>query len=322
MNHKNTNNKSKIGSIFLLAAVLVAGTTISMGIPPSFAQSYYHQQEYEDPYAKEDRKKSADVNIQKIRCINENTNVNGVDVNQIPDPNGPGAVEAQGLENGPTDPNGNGLLSGEGINFDKNLVNVCVNVNVNEQIGEEQEPTTGSLTVKKEIFGCDNIVDQPEEIRMDCQGLGPDSTDWLSCDDATISNTIFCQALQENFFDIEVLDELNNQIQEFQGSQQGTTVDNLEPGTYTVNEIKHPPGSGFDQLIESASVQDACNFFGFPEGGRLGTSNSEVIYRTLCFEYEDEQGNDCTTNTIAAGEDKTCIVKNYISFAIKETEID
>ena len=64
---------------------------------------------------------------------------------------------------------------------------------------------------------------------MNCQGLDPDSDQWLSCDDVTISGTDFCQNLQENFFDIEVLDDQNNQIQEFQGSQQGTTISNLEP---------------------------------------------------------------------------------------------
>jgi len=34
----------------------------------------------------------------------------------------------------------------------------------------------------------------------------------------------------------------------------------------------------------------------------------------ICIEYEDEQGNDCSTLTLAAGEDKTCTVKNYIRF--------
>lgn len=63
---------SKNSAIFL-AIVLVAGT-ISMIIPSSFAQPY----DSEDPYAK-DRKKSADVNIQKIDCDNINSNFNGID---------------------------------------------------------------------------------------------------------------------------------------------------------------------------------------------------------------------------------------------------
>jgi hypothetical protein len=55
------------------------------------------------------------------------------------------------------------------------------------------------------------------------------------------------------------------------------------------------------------------NIGGFPDGGFLQTA--EVQYSDLCFEYEDEQGNDCSMTTIAAGEEKTCIVKNYIRLA-------
>ena len=153
---------------------------------------------------------------------------------------------------------------------------------------------------------------------MDCGDLDNNSPDWLSCDDNLISNTDFCKDLQENFFDIQVLDGQDNQIQEFQGSQEGTTIKNLEPGTYKVNEIKHPRSDALDQLQEDVDSQSRCLLQnGFPDGGRLDTTTGNS-YREICFEYEDEQGNDCTTNTIAAGEEKTCIVKNYIRFADKE----
>jgi hypothetical protein len=105
------NTKIKTGSMFLLAAVLVAGI-ISMTIPSSFAQS--------------------GVNIQKIKCINSNVNVNGVDVNQFPPPNDD-AVTVQLTENSPEKGNGNGLLDG-GLNIDRNLVNICANVNLNGQL--------------------------------------------------------------------------------------------------------------------------------------------------------------------------------------------
>jgi hypothetical protein len=57
--------------------------------------------------------------------------VNDVNINQIPDQNG--ATEAQLLEDGTA--NGNGQLNGNenGINIDKNLVNICVNYNDNSQ---------------------------------------------------------------------------------------------------------------------------------------------------------------------------------------------
>jgi len=31
-------------------------------------------------------------------------------------------------------------------------------------------------------------------------------------------------------------------------------------------------------------------------------------------QYEDEHGNDCSQTTVNEGEDKVCIVKNYISY--------
>ncbi|MFB5600879.1 MAG: hypothetical protein ACE5SW_11715 [Nitrososphaeraceae archaeon] len=104
------NSKIKTSSMLLLAAVLVAGT-ISMTIPSSFAEP--------------------GVNIQKIKCHNSNTNINGVDVNQFPDTNGD-AANVQLTRDSPENGNGNGLLEG-GINIDRNLVNFCINVNGNLQ---------------------------------------------------------------------------------------------------------------------------------------------------------------------------------------------
>ncbi|MFB5600672.1 MAG: hypothetical protein ACE5SW_10650 [Nitrososphaeraceae archaeon] len=75
--------------------------------------------------------KVSHLNIQKINCGNSNVNVNGVDVNGIPQDNtdieaanegGPGAANTE---------TGTGLV--DRINFDRNLVNVCVNANGNEQ---------------------------------------------------------------------------------------------------------------------------------------------------------------------------------------------
>jgi hypothetical protein len=80
------NTKIKTGSMFLLAAVLVAGT-ISMVIPSSFAQPYAPDPYAKDPYAME-KPQPKNVNVQKINCINSNVNVNGVDVNQLPPQNG------------------------------------------------------------------------------------------------------------------------------------------------------------------------------------------------------------------------------------------
>jgi len=68
-NSLSKNSLSKNSAIFL-AIMLVAGT-ISIMIPTTFGQSY------KDPYAKDQKKKSSDVNFQKVKC--NNIIINGVD---------------------------------------------------------------------------------------------------------------------------------------------------------------------------------------------------------------------------------------------------
>ena len=75
-------------------------------------------------------------------------NVNGIDITEIPeDANTLAAANEAGEgPDGTNTQNGNGL--GDRINFDRNLVNICINVNVNDQLkvspptdGEPQPPT-------------------------------------------------------------------------------------------------------------------------------------------------------------------------------------
>jgi len=175
--------------------------------------------------------------------------------------------------------------------------------------GQQQEEP-GTLIVNKEIFGC---TTSPSSFTMDCVELQDGSASWLPCIGSTISGTTFCQNLPPNLFDIEVLNDQNTQIQQFEGSTAGTTIQNLQPGTYTVNEIKSTPGSQ-NQLVQYDEVQQTCTTLnGFDDGGVLFNTNILPNFGySICFEYEDEQGNDCSTVTLAAGEEKTCTVKNYI----------
>jgi hypothetical protein len=140
---------------------------------------------------------------------------------------------------------------------------------------------------------------------------------WLPCIGSSINGTRFCQNLPANLFDIEVLDDQNTQLQQFEGSAQGTTIQNLQPDTDTVNEIQ-TPGNNINQLDDDATNQARCvNVQGFDDGGSLINTNINPDMRyEICFEYEDEQGNDCSTLTLAAGENKLCTVKNYISRAL------
>ncbi|MDR4510145.1 MAG: hypothetical protein MRJ93_00375 [Nitrososphaeraceae archaeon] len=165
----NTNT-TKIGSMFLLAAVLVVGT-VAMTVPSSFASSdsrdyddyygkdrYYEDYEkdpyykvpyymkdnyedkyysYEDRYGKVSRGDGTDVwnkgvSIQSIKCINKNVNINGVDFKK--EPRGTESLATTPEEQITEDGTGNGLFGNGGINIDRNLVNICVNFNHNGQV--------------------------------------------------------------------------------------------------------------------------------------------------------------------------------------------
>jgi len=173
--------------------------------------------------------------------------------------------------------------------------------------GQQQDT---SLTVKKEIFGCNNINDG----EMNCFQIQNDSPEWISCADSAISDSEACQNIEEGFFDIEVLDGHNTQVQQFTGSTQGTTIKGIEQGTYAINEIIHPIINDIplDQLNEGTGTSDYCKNRGFADGGNMDTALS---YYVICFEYEDEQGNDCSQTTVNEGEDRVCTVKNYIVYS-------
>ena len=205
------------------------------------------------------------------------------------------------------------------IDIDAIVADIIANVEVSLGILEEclglepTPPTTATLTVNKEVFGCNNFIIGNDV--MDCSQMTNTDPAWLPCTGSTISNSPPCLELTANLFDIEVLDDQNNRIlPPFEGSAQGTTIENLQPGTYAVNEIKNNQ-SNINQLGESLNDETTCGVLGFDDGGTLLNTNADpdLLY-TICIEYEDEQGNDCSTLTLAGGEDKTCTVKNYIRF--------
>ena len=304
---------------------------------PSYQPDYkpiYPSYEKDNKYkSKKDDNKS--VSLNKLNCINNNVNINGNNTGDINVGNN-GQV-APPLPTARGEYLNDDMYSGEEyseynnkhIKEDKNFECIINNNNNNTVVIEEPpipptppEPPITSLTVNKEIFGCNNIIFNPiaNFSLMDCRTLQADDPRWISCDDPLISNTIACQFLTEDFFDIEVLDDQDNQIAQFEGSVEGETIENLEPGTYTVNEIAYNT-SGPNVFRSSTIVTAQCVSLGFDGGGLANFLNNEgtgtVVY-TICFEYEDEQGNDCRNITLAAGEEKTCTVKNYINMAIAQ----
>jgi hypothetical protein len=307
----------KINALFLII-VLIAGT-ITLIFPSSITasaqtESYYGMDQDRKSHGK-------DVSVKSIKCNNINVNVNGLELDVLP------PALSTLLTGGEEDDNAYSYGSGErnygseSSGSETDFRFICINNNNNTVIeGEEpvtpptppgppEPPTTATLTVNKQVFGCADF----NGVLMSCN-YPNDSPAWLDCNDnPTTRDTTFCQSLPESIFDIEVLDDQNNQIQQFEGSVQGTTIQDLEPGTYTVNEIIHPTIN--NQLGENLSVAGACEFsLGFSGGGQVLNTTTNVLY-SICFEYEDEQGNDCNTITLAAGESRTCTVKNYIGTA-------
>ncbi|MDX1372446.1 MAG: hypothetical protein R3321_08240, partial [Nitrososphaeraceae archaeon] len=83
-------------------------------------------------YANDKHENSA-VDVQEISCYNNNVNVNGIEINRTPVT---GGTSTQIHEFG-DDTNGNDIMNevlDSGINIDRNLVNICANVNLNWQI--------------------------------------------------------------------------------------------------------------------------------------------------------------------------------------------
>ena len=266
--------------------------------------------------------------IKKVKCNNINVNVNGFNGATLPTGLSGLATddEAQAADEGEVGTNSFGSDSGSDVGrpsgSDSDSRFVCINNNDFAVIGGEEPipptpptPQTASLTVNKEVFGCTNFSD----LSMNCRDLQNNSP-WISCNAASISETRACLSLNVNLFDIEVWDSQNNPVVEaFEGSTAGTTIPHLQPGTYTINEIESTT-SNRDQLGDF-STDCAAAAVGFPDGGTFRNTNPSPpsIYDldyTICFEYEDQpgnaQGDDCNTITLAAGEHKTCTVKNYI----------
>jgi len=288
---------------------------ISLTIPSSYTEPEYFDYEKEYPIKSYDKYHKKLPFIQNNKC--SNIIINGIDsTGATLQGNMPTGMIGENDEIGTQDQWSENYYDNEFNDIDRNIV-TCTNINNNGQV-EQAQPQTGSLTVKKEIFGCNIfIITNDNNIIMDCRGLGPDSEQWLSCDNPNdFDHPDFCVVLGQNLdlFDIEVRDAQDNIVQEFTGSQDGTTIPDLVPGTYTVNEIVHEEFAP-NELSTSPSTADCTNNQEFVSGGNLfiippGT----IVYTQICFQFQDEQGNNCSTTTIAAGETKTCIVKNYIVF--------
>jgi hypothetical protein len=119
------SNNNKV----VLASIMLAIGASLLTLNPSMITTA-QAEPYGDEYGYDNHPEKTNVNIQKIKCVNSNINVNGIDT-QIPQDFAT-TNELQGNEeavNG--EQNGDGV---GGINFERNLVNICANLNFNNQL--------------------------------------------------------------------------------------------------------------------------------------------------------------------------------------------
>ena len=178
---------------------------------------------------------------------------------------------------------------------------------------------TAKLTVNKEIYGCENVSTEPNNMNCSFDNGDPD---WILCDDLQNPDaSIFCDPLLESDFDIQVFDSNNIIIDppgQFEGSTEGEMIMNLEPGLYNIEEIENPRTNPLttNQLVENTSFDFVCTVgANFVSGGEFQDQSqvdqSDLRY-AICFEYEDENGDPCDSVLLRAGQEETCTVKNYI----------
>jgi hypothetical protein len=136
---------SSRNSPMLFATVMVAASVLAL-ITPSvttnthavpygsnfndqYSDGYGDKSRYNDDKYSYNDPKDKSVSVQEIKCKSNNVNINGIDITEIPqEPNE--MVAAEAATDATNAPNGNGF---DKINFDRNLVNICLNVNVNDQ---------------------------------------------------------------------------------------------------------------------------------------------------------------------------------------------
>jgi hypothetical protein len=177
----------------------------------------YYQDDNRYSYDNNHPKKSSHTDIQKIQCVNSNINVNGIDITKIPrdDIAGVAAANEGGTADAANTQNGNGLA--DRINFNKNLVNICVNVNDNEQI-KVNPPEEATLEVSKDVT-CTPVHNFRQEID--------------ACND-------ILDVVNPSSFDIEVTGNNPNPSQFTSSGPDDPVIVTLGAGSYIVEEVLPP----------------------------------------------------------------------------------
>ena len=136
-----------------------------------------------------DREKKEDknnVSVSSLKCNNININVNGLQLEVLPPALSTILTGGEANTNAYSYGNGTENYGSESLGSENDFRYICINNNNNTVIGDDEEepisPTTASLTVKKQVFGCTVTGDL-----MDCTELQNNSTaPWLDCNSFVI----------------------------------------------------------------------------------------------------------------------------------------
>ena len=236
-------------------------------------------------YGKDDREKSKDsksVSINKIKCINNNVNINGNNAGNISIGN-----KGQGYLGGYSS-DGSGGYYGEGYGKQDKGFDCIINNNNNNIAGggNQTTPPKATLNVTK-IVTCTYQVG----------GLTPETACGLIEEDIT-----------ENQFLIEVTND-NPVPSQFPGSESGTIV-TLGAGNYVVSET-------FDAASLQAEIELIEAELKRLAGGG-GVRDYEITGPIVSFTGDCTAVNlgSEATGTIAAGESQTCEIENHFDIGL------
>jgi hypothetical protein len=290
-----TNKKIVLASITVIVAAGLLALNPSI-IGNAQGQMYDDQYRYDSNYYQDDNRysydkkdpKSSHVDIQKIKCVNSNLNVNGIDITEIPQDNAAVGAANEGADGANTQ-NGDGLA--DRINFERNLVNICINVNDNEQVkvsppDETPPQETATLNVTKTVT-CD-------EVEQDSVLSVQQEIDFCAVLESTIT---------EDQFGITMTGDSAVPVpSQFLGSEAGQNVV-LGAGGYTVTEKATSVATDVANLLADPGWQDVNDIEG-PIASFTGD----------CTQSDDLEA----TGTIAAGQSQTCEITNNFIIQIGE----
>ncbi len=186
-----------------------------------------------------------------------------------------------------------------------------VNIN-NDKLNNSTKPKKISLTLVKEIFGCEHIIRNDDYDTMDCSNLDKDSNLWINCADSKINYTPFCKNIPIHSINMEIINSYDNKTKHLNPYKKNTTI-KIDQGDYLIRQVNHS-NNYTDNLGKDIIFQD-CISAGYAGHEFVFNEKKPTLYG-LCIEYNDIDGKDCSKITVNTHGKKLCVVKKFVRYAI------